>query len=689
MSDLLGKMRRGIRKPPHVILARVLAMARTQTERLRLPRRARMSDSQLLEELNADNLCDLWQRLSNRPFPVWLGPFDVEEFQNLCGSAELTRLMDRAADALAHRVDLLGSGTVELGAEIDWHTDFKTGHSWPPRYFADIEYNNPDRPSDVKVPWELSRLQWLIPAGQAYLITGDESYARCVRDVLEQWIEANPCGASVNWSCTMEAALRTFTWIWFFKVFNSALSWRDASFRFRFIRALFLHVEFTDRHIERSDINGNHYTADAAALVLGGLFFAQGKGPIRWQAEGWRILVEEIQRQVFPDGVDFEASVPYHRLVTELFFWPALYRRMTGLPANLGYDDRLAAMARFALAYSRSNGTVPLWGDADDARVLPFGMQSINDHRYLPGLVGAYVNDPEIYGDAGLSLAEVYWVYGPSVARRIRVHTPLERRPQSFPHGGFYIMQGAVDHVFIDCGPLGLAGRGGHGHNDCLSFEAVLDGVSIVTDCGAYVYTANFAARNLFRSTDLHNTPRIDAQEINRFIRPDYLWNMHNDAMPQIIHWSDDPVVPVFCGQHTGYDRLQYPVTPRRAICLDTKRHGLLVADRIFGRGQHNVEIPLHLSPGLGVKEMDGGFELFTQDRNFGVSWTGTPGWQVTVEETQVSPSYGRVVRSSRLVWRQLAVFLPITLNVKIAPIGSDFNDAVRLAEIETFLSAR
>jgi len=228
----------------------------------------------------------------------------------------------RAEKALAHRVDLLGSGPKELGAQIDWHTDFKTGLSWPPRYFADIDYNNPDRPSDVKVPWELSRLQWLMPAGQAFLLTRDDRYAAGARDVLEQWMEANPCGGSVNWSCTMEAALRIFSWTWFFHVFHDAPSWCNPDFRFRFLRALYLHVEFTDRHIERSDVNGNHYTADAAALVVGGLFFGEGQGPQRWQQEGWRILCEEMPRQVFPDGVDFEASVPYHRLVAELFLWP-------------------------------------------------------------------------------------------------------------------------------------------------------------------------------------------------------------------------------------------------------------------------------------------------------------------------------------------------------------------------------
>ena len=33
------------------------------------------------------------------------------------------------------------------------------------------------------------------------------------------------------------------------------------------------------------------------------------------------------------------------------------------------------------------------------------------------------------------------------------------------------------DHVLIDAGPVGMAGRGGHGHNDCLAFDAMLDGV--------------------------------------------------------------------------------------------------------------------------------------------------------------------------------------------------------------------
>lgn len=671
MADLIGKIRRGIRKPPRVIAARLLAMARTQTERLRLPRRAAMSEARLLRELQSADLDALWAHLADRPFPAWFGPCHSAKMDALCGAEERRRLLRRAEMAHAHRVDLLGSGETSLGDRIDWHSDFKTGISWQPRYFADIEYNNPDRPSDVKVPWELSRLQWLMPVGQAHLLSPEDRNASKVRDVLEQWITANPIGASVNWSCTMEAALRVFTWVWFFHVFKDAPAWRDRGFRFRFLRSLYLHVEFTQRHIERSDVNGNHYTADAAALVVGGLFF--DAGPARaWHEEGWRILNEEFPRQVFSDGVDFEASVPYHRLVSELFLWPAMCRSAAGLSVPPQYRERLAAMARFARAYSRPDGSVPLWGDADDARSLPFGFQDINDHRYLCHLIGLYLGETSVLSDNRGAMGEVFWTFGPEALRRLLEWEASPVQSQSFPEGGFHLMRTARDHVFIDCGPLGLAGRGGHGHNDCLAFEAVLDGVALVSDCGAYLYTANFAERNLFRSTDLHNTPRIDGEEINRFIRPDYLWNLHSDAAHRVLLWEDRADQVLFCGEHSGYRRLSDPVTPRRAIVLDKVAHALLVSDRLAGGGRHRIEIPMHLAPGVSVESVDVRHALLAAaGYKFRVEWRSTAHWTVTTEPARVSPSYGRVVPTTRLVWRQSDASLPCGLDILICPAES------------------
>ena len=122
-------------------------------------------------------------------------------------AAQTDRFRAAAEAALARRVDVLGTGPVELGSPIDWHTDFKTATTWPLRFMRDIDYTNLGCPSDVKVPWEISRLQWLIPAGQAYVLTRDERYAAACRDVIDEWIDANPYAYGVNWTCTMEAAM--------------------------------------------------------------------------------------------------------------------------------------------------------------------------------------------------------------------------------------------------------------------------------------------------------------------------------------------------------------------------------------------------------------------------------------------------------------------------------------------------
>jgi len=533
----------------------------------------------------------------------------------------------------------------------------------------DIDYVDPHDTSDVKVPWELSRLQWLIPAGQAYLLTGDERYAEAVRDVLDDWARANPYAWTVNWSCTIEAALRILSWTWFFRVFHASRAWADPGFRERFLCALYLHGDFTERHLEHSDVNGNHCTADAAGLAFAGLFFGQGRDAERWLERGWSLLCEEIPRQVYPDGVDFEASIAYHRLVAELFLLPALYRAALALDVPAAYRERLVAMARFAAAYCRPDGGTPLWGDADDARALPLGSQPLNDHRYLAGVVGAVFGVAELRDAFAGSRSEAFWLLGPAATAALPDTATPARPPRStgFPDGGFYVLRNEVDHVFIDCGRIGLADRGGHGHNDCLSFEAALDGVHLVSDCGAFVYTRSFDERNRFRSTAYHNTPQIDGEEMNRF-KPGLLWDLEYDARPSVRSFKACGEADVFCGAHAGYERLPEPVTPVRTITLDHRMHALVIKDAFEGCGRHRIEIPLHLAPGVeAMEQAPGRVSLQARGRRFSMEWGPQGTWTLTIGEGRVSPSYGVALRTVRMLWTREGDLEP-ALTVRIAP---------------------
>lgn len=639
VSFWLSRARAATRRSPRDLAIRAGAELRGELERLQVARRRRFDDESLLRATGAASIDALWAELSRRPYLAAVERVDPTRMRSVCpGEAER---VDDAATRVGERiVDLLGSGPVRLGRPVDWLVDFKTGTRWGLGYGRRIAYTSLGRPSDVKVPWELSRLQWALPAGQAFLLTGDERHAAAVRELLEEWIAADPYGWSVNWAVTMEVALRIISWTWLFHVFHASTAWAETSFRSRFLRALYLHCEYTERNLERAEVNGNHYAADAAGLTVGGLFFGEGGNARRWSEAGWSILQGELPRQVHPDGVDFEASTAYHRLVTELFFLPALHRTRLGLPVADAYRDRIAAMARFAVAYTRSDGTSPLVGDADDGRTLPLGGQALGDHRYLGGLVGTAWGIEDLRASFSGPRSEIAWVLGLDAAAALPADgAPIPSR--AFPDGGYYVMRGPRDHVFVDAGPVGFAGRGGHGHNDCLSFEAWLDGVLILVDSGAYVYTADYVARNWFRATAAHNTPLVDGEEQNRFVRPEYLWLLRDDAAPAVSLWRPGPPA-MLRASHAGYERLRSQVTPVRTIALDPDCHLLAVRDEFAGTGEHDVTVPLHFVPGATIEAWTAGLSsVRVGDRRFRVSWSDPSAWTVSERPGLVSPSYG------------------------------------------------
>jgi hypothetical protein len=169
MMQLVGKLRRAASKPPAYVLQRMVRELGMWSERYRAPIRIRrLSAEYLSRQLGHAGIDAWWEMLARRPYLAHL-ELRPGEHESVCpGDAE--RIMRRAEDACAHTVDILGAGPVMLGRQIDWHRDYKTGFRWPAAYCADLEYGKPGHGADVKFPWELSRLQWLIPVVQDQLI---------------------------------------------------------------------------------------------------------------------------------------------------------------------------------------------------------------------------------------------------------------------------------------------------------------------------------------------------------------------------------------------------------------------------------------------------------------------------------------------------------------------------------------
>jgi hypothetical protein len=637
----VARLGRALRRPPRYLVGRAIEAARHRTLRpwSRVYPRL-LTDRALLGVLGARDVDELWRVLASQPFFI----AEADRARYLSGViASRDEIVRRADAALRHEFDLLGSGPRQLGTPLPWHTDFKTGRQWPLAYCRDIEYNELDRPSDVKVPWELSRCQHFTSLGQAYWFTGDERYAAEFVAETTDWIETNPFSIGINWACAMDVALRAVSWIWGFSFFAGADACRDRRFRSRFLRALYLHGEFIVRHLEKADLNGNHYLCDGVGLVFLGCFFDRARAARRWLGLGRSIVEDEIFVQTTADGVDFELSTAYHRLVLEAFLTAYLLLERRGAAPRRECWTRLERMCEFVAAYTKPDGLTPLVGDADDGRIQILGTQRTNDHRYLLSSAAIVFNRGDFKSAAGHCWEETSWLLGPDAPDRFaRIADGKAPASAPFPGGGFYVLRTPHAHLFIDCGEVGFGGRGGHGHNDILSFELYLNGFNVVTDCGAYLYTASREWRNRFRSTAFHNTVQVDGEELNRFVAPDALWQLRDDARPvDPVMRSSDAVV-CFRGGHRGYERLTPPVSHTRFIVADARDPQVLIEDRVSGEGQHELVWRFHFDPSLDA-EVDGDAVRLSHDGR--VAWfMPLPGGvtsSLALEDGWVSPGYG------------------------------------------------
>ncbi|MCX6570927.1 MAG: alginate lyase family protein [Candidatus Aminicenantes bacterium] len=581
----------------------------------------------------------------------------VEAIRSVCPDAAPLTIF--AADQVCdHVFDLLGSGPTHMGDKIDWHVDFKTGHRFNPRrYYTDVRPASYPGGYDIKVPWELSRCQHFVRLGQAYWILGDEKYALEFVAQVGDWIASNPWPWGVNWACTMDVAIRVVNWLWGYHFFRDSQSLSD-KFRLVFYKSMLIHGRHIWRNLEnKGSFTNNHYLADLVGLIYLGILCPEFKEAAEWREFGLRELWREMPKQVYSDGVTFEASVAYHRLTTELFLSPILLCRLNSIPVPAEEMARLGKMLEFIMYYTKPDGTVPLLGDADNGCLCRLAAWAVPerewlDHRYLLAIGGVLLCRNDFAQAAGDQWQEAVWLLGQE-AKDFREEIeregllPLQLGSRDFVDSGFYVIRDNGLYAIVDAGWNGQGGNGGHAHNDTLSFELYLDGQTWLLDPGTYTYTADYEARHRFRSTAMHNILQVDDEEQNQCVarKP---FEMSEDARPVVNRWEISDKSVVLVAEHRGYSRLANPVVHRREFQLNKATKRLSIIDYIFGTGRHNIkatwvlprEIEALIYPSEVILKNKQGTSLV-------ISWHDHA--VVHIEMIDISPSYGSLKKANLL----------------------------------------
>ncbi len=212
--------------------------------------------------------------------------------------------------------------------------------------------------ADIKLPWELARCQHWPLLGQACRLTGDDRFAAEIARELRDFMEANPVGTAVNWTCTMDVALRAANWALALELIRSCPM--PAGFWHTAYDALFEHGVFIERHLENTyEVTSNHFLSNVVGLFYVAAVFHDLPRGRMWDRQCRAWLAQEMDVQVLSDGADYESSVPYHRLVAELLLGAARVADCAGTPLPAAWLVRLRSMVDFLVAVLRPDGLMP------------------------------------------------------------------------------------------------------------------------------------------------------------------------------------------------------------------------------------------------------------------------------------------------------------------------------------------
>src|SRR3989454_6389611 len=316
------------------------------------------------------------------------------------------------ADAICRgRFDLLGYRGLDFGDPVDWHLDPVSGRRAPLVHWSRLDPLDAGTVGDSKIVWELNRHQWLVRLGQAYGQTGDERYAEVFARYVREWLRANPPGLGINWTSSLEVALRLIAWCWALVLFRDARALSTDLF-VEMLGAIWAHAAHLERNLSYYFSPNTHLTGEALGLFYAGVMFPEFRRAGRWRTLGARILGAESERQILPDGVYFEQSSWYQRYTIETYLHFLILAARNGVAVAPQVAERVQRMLDFLLAIRRPDGSIPQIGDDDGGWLPPPADRGPDDCQGLFSTAAAVFLRPDYAWAAPAPAPESLWLLG-------------------------------------------------------------------------------------------------------------------------------------------------------------------------------------------------------------------------------------------------------------------------------------
>lgn len=498
---------------------------------------------------------------------------DIFSIAHLVPNALQNVTIEAAEELLAGQFSFKGV-TYQFQGEVDWFFHPSGSHAgWR---------------------WDLNRHLFLLSLARAFLYTGREKYLSRIGEILEDWLNKNPCHPlQRNWDSPFEVAARLCNWIWLYRLLYNHTVGNERTITQHLIRGIAIHANYL-YHLIEVHLPNNHLLLEAKALYSAGWMLKGFPFGMKLRKRASRHLKNQIGRQIQIDGGHSEQSIGYHRIILsellELLFQCQENADMEMVQLLRG---PLLAMTEFLLAMLRPDGTLPCIGDTSATDTY---------YRFNPFMMAAVLFNKSEYKNAAVLLGEddltmfLLGVSGAELYKRLPLE-PLHSQSRSFPRSGYYVINDDEGvHVVIDCGPFCDVKAPFHGHDDILSFDMSIGGVPLFVDSGSNGSPTGTPEairwRPYFRGSASHNVIILDGKDRSQF---DESSGALQSAKPLDCRWYSDERIVYFSGAHDGYARSLKAIHQREIVSV--KGRFLCIIDRVLGAGGHQIDLLYHLAP--------------------------------------------------------------------------------------------
>lgn len=393
--------------------------------------------------------------------------------------------------------------------------------------------------------FNLHYLEYLIPLSVKFKNAKDERYLQKWIEIVDSWVEYG--SRQKDGMAPYTLSLRLTNLLICLGIIKEDL---EPEFLHCLYQSIYSQYRYLQRNLELN-LLANHYFENLKCIVLCSLLFNEQDIFHKY----WELLLKQIDEQVLSDGVHFELSPMYHKIILEDIL--RVYFALVSVNRR-GDAEKLVstikAMSSAVASLEKGFNRTPLFNDSGD---------NVAKSRN--------------------SLLECCRQIAPDIRDDI----------SELSDSGYYKLYGNSTAIVFDCGQLGPSYMPGHSHCDCLSFELFYEGHPVFVNSGTFNYQSDL--RSYFRSTAANNTFTVDGDEQSE------LWGEHRAARRiSNVHCKRED--KSFIGTFRSFKGISY----KRKLLV--QKDSMTIGDfaRINDNDQHSLREFLHLYPGLKFNSDDG-----------------------------------------------------------------------------------